>query len=141
MMPPVLHVDMRVYSIGDTSTVARREDMIGKTVIGIRGYSYGGFIRYLENPDNNITLDLSDSHLHAFRKLEKGRAEYFIGFNNPSKKALASHPVEGLKSNSLVKIPIYFMVSKNAPDAANLFKRFTGAIDQLNRENKISLGQ
>ena len=138
---PVLHVDMRVYSIADTPQVKTREDLNGKRIIAIRGYSYGGFIRYLQNSENQITTDLTDTHHLAFMKLKKGRANYFLGFKNPSDEVLAEFPVENLKSNSIVKIPIFCMVSKAAPDARNLFDNFVEGLDQLERENKVSLGQ
>ena len=45
--------------------------MRGKRIITIRGYSYGGFINYIQDPANNIVSDMSNTHELAFKKLEK----------------------------------------------------------------------
>lgn len=60
--------------------------MKNKSIITIRGYSYGGQINELYSPGSNIKIETANTHSQAIKMLVLGRAEYLIDYKEPVKK-------------------------------------------------------
>ena len=134
---PIIQVELRVYTIGDKELPSKKEGLRGKNIITMRGYSYGGMIKFLEDPENKISSDPTSSHKTALLKLKAGRADYLLDFKYPVSKELETTEVENLKYSILFKIPIYIIVSKKTPNAEEILQKMVKAYHQLKKEGVI----
>lgn len=133
----ITEIDLRVYSRQDTAPLKTKQDLNGKRILTIRGYSYGGFIKYLENPANSITTDVTNGHELAFKKLQAQRADYLLDYSAPSEKTLKSIIIPGVQSNSISLLDIVIILSKRTTDAQELLNRLEQAFRDLKKEEKI----
>ncbi|MBF0228407.1 MAG: transporter substrate-binding domain-containing protein [Desulfamplus sp.] len=133
----ITDIDLRVYSRAETPPIKTKEDMHGKRIITIRGYSYGGFIKYIENPATKIVADVTNGHELAFKKLQAQRADYVLNYSLPSEKALKSINIPGIQSYSISSLELFFIVSKKSPDAENLLKKLEQAFIELKKEGNV----
>ncbi|MBF0572704.1 MAG: transporter substrate-binding domain-containing protein [Desulfamplus sp.] len=133
----ITDIDLRVYSRAETPPIKTKEDMIGKRIITIRGYSYGGFIKYIENPATKIVADMANGHELAFKKLQAQRADYVLDYSLPSEKALKSINIPGIQSYSISLLELFFIVSKKTPDAENLLRKLEQAFIELKKEGNV----
>jgi polar amino acid transport system substrate-binding protein len=120
-------IEIRLYTLKDKPLLKSLDELKGKKVIIQRGYGYGGMIKFLEDPNNNITLDPTDGHDLAFKKLLKGRSDYVLDYKQPAEATIAKEKFTGLAYSSLKSLKIQFIVSKKTPDAANLLKKIDAA--------------
>lgn len=135
---PIALVELRVYTIGNKKLPSEKEELRGKNMITISGYSYGGMIKFLENPVNNISTDPAGSHKTALLKLKAGRADYLLDYKYPISKELETIiEVNDLRYSTLFKVPNYIMVSKKTPNAAEILDRMEKAYHQLKKEGVI----
>ncbi len=134
---PIVLLELRVYAIGDTELPSTLEELRGKEIITMRGYSYGGVIHFLEDPENNIILDPSNSHTSALLKLQGGRSDYLLDFKYPISQELKTTEVKDLTYRTLLKIPTYMIVSKKTPNAEEILHRMETAYHQLKEEGVI----
>lgn len=133
----ITQIDLRVYSRQDITPIINKEDFKGKSILTIRGYSYGGFIKYLEDPANKIVTDMTNSHELAFKKLQAKRADYLLDYSAPSNKALKAVGITSIDSHSILLLDIVLIVSKKTPNAQNLLNKMEQAFKDLKEEGKI----
>lgn len=69
---------VQVYSVGNKKAIKSIKGLNNKFVLLIRGYSYGGLIRDIKDPKNNIKYHETDSHESAFKMLKAKRADYLL---------------------------------------------------------------
>jgi len=127
----VLKITLRSYCIRTLPPIKVKEDMNGKSIIIMRGYSYGGWIKHIKDPANNVKYLESDSHDSAFRMLKAGRADYLFDYKSPATKALENLQVPGLEYNDLSTFSAYFVVSAKARNAAKLLHEIESSYKQL----------
>lgn len=117
---PVMQHTLRIYSLGNTPAVRSREELAGKSVIGLAGYSYGGMIHFLRDEKNHIRLEAAPGTHAAFQMLSSGRADYLLAYDANTLDYLAANPVPGLKSHIIAQVPIYLVLSRSYPEAAKV---------------------
>ncbi len=140
---PIYSTSLNIYSIGDIPPIKSKEDLIGKSVITIRGYSYAGLIKFISNSSHNITNEVASTHKSAFEMLKDHRADYLIDYASAAGDILSNKPVKGINSSKLGQLDIYLVVSKLHPHADNLMTKLeeiAGTLDingiLKNRTNK-----
>ncbi len=107
-----------------TPTILRKEDLIGKRVIVLAGFSYGGLIDFIDDPQNRISKQVANTHAAAFEMLDTGRGDYLLNYVEPAtSEGLAQHPIDDLRSLKINTVYMYFVINKNYPDAANVLNR------------------
>ena len=129
---PIYSTDLNVYHVGDKPRIKSREDLIGKSVITIRGYSYGGLLKFISNPDNKIVNEVTSTHKAAFKMLEDDRSDYLIDYASAAGDILSERPIKGLNSDKLSQLDIFLVVSKSYPDAEKLMARLEKIAGTLN---------
>lgn len=134
----ITKIDLRVYTRKETPLLKTKEELKGKKILTIRGYSYGGFIKYLEDPANNIELDVTDGHELAFKKLQGKRADYLLDYSAPAETTLKSVIIPGIQNHSISVLDIFIILSKKTPDAENVLKTLEQAFVDLKKEEKLS---
>ena len=132
---PVAATELRVYRKAGTPPVGRREDLIGKTVITIRGYSYGGLLEFISQPHNRVVHSATARHESAFAMLEAGRGDYLLDYPGPADEVLAGHPVAGLESDLLQRLDVHLVLSRGYPDAPAVMARLEAIADALGAES------
>ncbi len=134
----ITQIDLRIYTRDETPLLKTKDELKGKKILTIRGYSYGGFIKYLEDPSNNIELDVTDGHELAFKKLQGKRADYLLDYSAPAETTLKSVVIPGIQNHSISVLDIFIIVSKQTPDAENFLKKLEQAFIDLKKEGKLS---
>ena len=113
----VTSAEIRVYRRPGAAPINRREDLIGKQVITLRGYSYGGLAGYIAEQGGRIVNHDAPSHEAAFRMLASGRADYAIDYAGPAREVLAQMNLSGYASDLLSRQDIFLVLSRQYPDA------------------------
>lgn len=129
---PVIGADLRVYRIGNTPPIRNRDQLRGKNLITMAGYSYGGMINFIKDPKNAINVEVADSHQAGFAMLKTGRGDYFLDYDGASEQALVGNPVANLQYDVIDRINLYFVLAKTYPDAEKMMARLEairGTID------------
>lgn len=135
---PVAHTEVRAYWTGATAPVHRKEDLAGKTVIVIHGYSYGELAGFLNDPRQGVQRTTVDSHRAAFTMLEHGRADYLLDYAGPANEMLAAHPVAGIQAQTLADVNVYLVLSRSYPDADAVMARLEAIAARLDTGRIIS---
>jgi polar amino acid transport system substrate-binding protein len=124
---PVVSTELRVYRTVGSSPISRKEDLKGKKVITIRGYSYGAIGKYLKNAANSIVTFEAPLHESAFEMLANGRAEYLLDYTGPSEEILAERSIPGVVNDVLEKLGVFLVLSKTYPD----YQRMMDSLEQV----------
>jgi ABC-type amino acid transport substrate-binding protein len=120
---PITTAEIRAYRRVDTAPLKGKEDLAGQQVITIRGYSYGGLNSFLTDALQRVTLNVTPSHVSAFKMLINGRADYAIDYAGPASEVLAAERIEGVTFEVLSRQEVYLVLSKSYPDAQNVMNR------------------
>lgn len=128
---PVYSTTLNIYTIGTNPLVKSKDELAGKSVITIRGYSYAGILKFVSDPKNDVTVYPTGTHQAAFKMLKNGRAEYLLDYESAASFILAENPIEGIKSSSISSLDIYLVLSKSYPDAEKMMKRLEGIVETL----------
>ena len=134
---PVYSTELNVYFIGDKPPVKSKEDLIGKSVITIRGYSYAGLLKYISDPANKVTNETAGTHRAAFEMLRAGRADYVIDYASAAGDILAESPIDRLRTNPIDKLDIHLVLAKTYPGAEKLMVRLEEIVKTLNVNDVI----
>lgn len=132
---PVADAELGIYYREGTLPIQSKSDFVGKRIIVVRGYSYAGLIKYLEDPKNNIRLEVTDSHQDALNMLEMRRADYFLDYTMTVEDLLLEHPELHIRHTVYNTFPLYLIVSRNTPGAEEIMGRLTKEW-KLARRNK-----
>jgi ABC-type amino acid transport substrate-binding protein len=128
---PVYGTELNVYSVGDKAPIRQREDLAGRSVITIRGYSYGGMLAYIADPANHIRNETASTHRAAFDMLAAGRADYVLDYASAVDDRFAVRPPAGLRFDTLDRIEIYLILAKTYPDAEQVMARMEAIVRTL----------
>ncbi len=134
----VTNAEIRVYRRAGTAPIKVKEDLAGKSVITIRGYSYGGLVNFLADERNHVTNNVTQAHASAFRMLESGRADYVIDYAGPANEVLWSEPIAGINFDVLTRQEVYLVLSRTYPDAQGVMDRLEAIVATLDVEGLIS---
>jgi ABC-type amino acid transport substrate-binding protein len=134
---PYSKIVLNIYTKNNIAKPAGKEDLIGKKILIIRGYSYGGLISYFENPENKIILDPATDHVMAFKKFQKGRADYLIDYLSPSSEVLKTISIPDIQVTQLFALDLYLIISKGYKDHVALMSDMEKAHAQLVAEGTV----
>lgn len=132
-------LEMRAYSIGNKPIITRKEDLVGKSVILSRGFSYSTWGTWLRNPENGVFITEAYNHKDAFEMLIKERADYVLNYKYIVEDMFQSFPVRDLKFSPLERWQCHFVVSNKIPDAPEIVKKIDASFEALVKAGKISV--
>jgi polar amino acid transport system substrate-binding protein len=137
----LLQICLNVYTLGEKSTISTKEDLNQKMIIGLRGFSYGGWISYMKDPTNEVDFIEVNTHESALKVLKRntkaGNKCYLLDYEQPVEKALRSYSIENLQSKPLNCLDAYFVVSKKTPNAKNVIKNLEATYKTLKASGQI----
>lgn len=126
---------LRAYTIGNKPPIHSLQDLKGKTLLILRGYSYGGWTRYIKDPANNIRYLEIQSHERAFSRLEKLSKRidelYLLDYKHPSDKVLQKLELKNIKFNQVSSLDMHFVVTKHMHRAQAVLTKIEKAYTQL----------
>jgi polar amino acid transport system substrate-binding protein len=120
---PMAYLELDAYRLAAMQPLGGIGNTRGKAVILLRGYGYGGWVEFFKDPANGLKVSFADSRPAAFKMLANGHGDYLIDYADPAALALGENAVPGLQAEHLTRLETYFLVSKQAPDAAGLLRR------------------
>ena len=129
---PVLSAEVRVYRRDGSAPIKSRNDLAGKNVVAIRGYSYAGLRDWLADPARQVALGDAPTHAAAFRMLALGRADYVLDYSGPAAEVLAAEPIAELRSDLLARQEVFLLLAKSYPDAPRVMARLEAIAETLN---------
>ncbi len=135
----VIREDLRVYHRNGMRPLNEKNELIGKKIITIQGYSYAGLINFIKDEKNRITNEVAPTHEAAFSMLDAGRADYVLDYAGPASSGLAAHPMQGLRHEVIDHLDIYLVLSKSYPDAEHLLPRLTSMVKAMQNEPAFRL--
>lgn len=116
-------VEIRIYRHADASPITSKEDLKGKSVITIRGYSYAGWRDFINDPANAITNNVAGDHFAAFAMLAAGRADYVLDYAGPAEEVLTKTPIDDITFDSVSQTDVFLILHKSYPDAGNVMRK------------------
>ena len=131
---PVAVVELRVYSRQGSPKIGKREDLNGKNVITIRGYSYAGTLKYINDKANDIANNVGGDHHAAFAMLANGRADYVIDYANPAEEVLSEQPINDIRFDTLKQANVYLVLHKDYPNAQAVMMKLEAVAKTLDKE-------
>lgn len=134
---PVAHSEIKVFWQGNTAPVTRKEDLAGKNVIVVRGYSYGELAPFLADERNAIQRSTVDTHRAAFSMLEHGRGDYLLEYSGPAREMLAAHPIAGIQSMILADLDVHLILNRAYPDAEAVMTKLEAIAERLDKDRII----
>lgn len=135
---PVALVEIRSFYREGSLPVSKIEDLNGKSVITIQGYSYSGLMKYVNDPANEITKNVAVNHKSAFAMLEKGRAEYVLDYAYPASEVLWENPIVGLQYSQIKKADVYLILHKDYPNAPSVMVQLEAIAATLDKSRLLN---
>lgn len=127
----VATMDFTNYTIGPKEVIKSPEDLIGKKIVILRGYSYGGWINFIRDNDDKIDYYEVNSQEAAIKFLKAGRADYLLSYKAAIDKLIADNPVENLSAQLISSFDMRIAVSKKYPRSKELLSELDAAFLKL----------
>lgn len=138
----LLQICLNAYSLGEEPAISKKEDLNGKMIIGLRGFSYGDWLTYLKDPANEIDFIEVDSHESGLKVLKRnnqaGNKCYLLDYEQPVNTVLETFPVKHLKKSKLNCLDAYFVVSKQTPNAKTILENLESTYKKLRESGKVN---
>lgn len=130
---PITSMPINVYYSKDLPEIRSKEDLVGKEIGLIHGYSYGKIRKFLETHEIKSSIWNAVDHEELFHRiLIRDRMEYVIDYEPISEEMIAKlKPEAALNSFTLLNIDLYFVVSKSLPNAQEILDRFVEAAKHI----------
>jgi len=121
-------LELRAYKANNSDeSISKKEQFIGKKIIVVRGYNYGGLLKYLEQPENKIDLVIAPSHLAGFKMLKAKRGEALLNYRHSAEDVSKETNIENIEYGVLYKLDGYFILNQNYPDAEQVMRKIETA--------------
>lgn len=134
---PLFPLDMRIYHLSDKISIATKEELVGHSVILVRGFTYKDWGAWIRDEKNKVVFYETDSHEAAFEMLQRGRAEYLLNYKYIDEEVLNRIKIPGLVIKSLFRWYCYFNINKDVPDAEKILKKLEQSYEELVQEGKL----
>ena len=130
-------LEMRVYWRGDKAPITEKEDLIGHSVILVRGFTYKDWGAWIREGNQNIQFFDVNTHASAFKMLQRGRAEYLLNYKYIDAEVLGDIQIPDLQVKPLYRWYCYFNIHKNTPQAQALLKRIEASYRELVQKGEL----
>jgi len=134
---PLFEVEMRAYWVGNKPPIKEKEDLLGHSVILLKGFTYKDWGAWIRDQKNKVVFYEPYTHESAYEMLKKGRAEYLLSYKYIDDEILSKVKIPDLVVKPLFQWHCVFNISKNTPNAAALLKKLEDSYQQLVLEGKL----
>jgi len=133
----VMTIKLQAYHVGDKPSIKSKSDLNHQTIAVIRGYSYGGWISYIKDPVNNITVIEASTHSAGLSLLKIGRVDYLLDYKTPIDATLDVFELPNLVASPLSAVPVQFVISKQYPHAQQLLELLEASYLELKAQGRL----
>ena len=133
----IAKIELHAWGLGAVPAIKAKEDLAGKQVIVLTGYSYGGWRSYMDDPANGVQMIEARTPEQALQLLTAGRAPLLLQYALPMAQALAARPTADLKSTVISSLDCHFVVSLKRSDAAAIVSKLDASFDKLKAAGKL----
>lgn len=128
---PIDTIQLRAYSLRELPPVQKKEDLVGKNILVLRGYSYGGWIQFIRDPANKVNYRIADSHKQALKMLVRREVDYLLDYKLPVAHAQKGMTLPTFYYNDVVSFQPRIMVSRKLHNAEEVMHKFEQAFREL----------
>ena len=133
----ITNADIRVFHFAGKAPIRTKEDLAGKRIITVHGYSYGGLQPFLRDEHQGIVNNVALTHASAFKMLARGRADYLIDYAGPAGEVLAEEPLADLDSELLLRQEVFLVLSRAYPDARHVMDSLDRIVQTLDVDGLV----
>ena len=144
---PIYTENLNLYSPKGTPPVQYRSDLKGKKIVVMRGFGYGGFKTWLDDPRNNVTQFEVDTFVQAINVLVSRTQDYALLYDLNFQSVLEElertdkkmfHLAKKLTVTNWSRVPVYFHLSRKAlSDAEQVLDRLMKSFHALQAEGVL----
>lgn len=132
---PIASLNLSAYHSPQLPEVKNIEDLRGKSLILISGYTY---MKVLEEimTDPRTTYSRAPHHAASLQMLMMGRGDYLLNYDQPLARAMEEHPpMIPLQRSPLLTREAIFLVSRQTREAETVVRRLNTAYQALKEED------
>lgn len=123
----VATIELNSYWLDDLPPIKSKEDLAGKKVIIVHGFSYGGWASFIHTPEKKVIECRAFTHEQAVNMLKYKRCAYLLNYTGPMQKQLAEIDIPNLKKHRISALEARFVVSKKHKNAEQLLQDLENA--------------
>lgn len=124
-------IELQCFYFGEKPEITKKEELSGKNILIIRGYTYGGLINFILDAKNNVKYHEIKSFGQAIKMLKIKRSDYHLDYRKTGEIYLESNSEPDLKHSTLFSVDLYFMISKHTSDAETVLTRIESAFRKI----------
>lgn len=129
-------VELNAWYVETTPPLTHFDDLRGRTVIVIGGYTYGGLLERLQEA-GDITITEAPNHRSGIDMLKRNRGDYLLDYLRPVQEIL-THPSDRLIRNSKVRTRnSAWLFSLASPRSSTLRDEFDDAYLRLAERGEV----
>src|SRR6056297_387221 len=131
-----LPVQLSAWYLEKTPPVEHFDRLLGKTVIVISGYTYGGLISWMES-EGSIRVTEAPNHRSALDMLKLGRGDYLLDYRQPVMETLEPTTDHMIRESEIRTRNSAWLFSLANPRAALLRDAFDDAYIRLAERGEV----
>ncbi|UUY10243.1 transporter substrate-binding domain-containing protein [Pseudomonas sp. J452] len=125
-------INLALYHRKDTPKPKIPEELAGRGIILISGYSYWKAVNdMLDDPSLGLITHRTSTHQAALEMLQRQRGDFLIDYQQPVEQVLKSLGAEPLPFTVLHSLQLRFVASRHAEGSAILLDALDRAYDEL----------
>jgi len=134
---PLSEVRLNLYFRPDTPMPKVLDDVTGKVVIMLSGYSYWPHTReLLFDPARQIQELRTNRRASALALLLRKRGDFLLDYQLPMEQTIRDAGLSSLPHVTVETLPIRLIVSRNRDNAPQLLQRLDAAFDQMQADGE-----
>jgi|AntDeeMinimDraft_5_1070356.scaffolds.fasta_scaffold00026_46 polar amino acid transport system substrate-binding protein len=114
---PAIIFKLSIYTREDSPAISDLENLKGKRVLLMQGYSYGQVGKFFEKNADSMHIDYARNLDSALNMLMHGRADYLLNYQRATETLIAKKGIKTLKSEVIGETPVHFFVSRKLNNA------------------------
>ncbi|WP_164880926.1 substrate-binding periplasmic protein [Aestuariirhabdus litorea] len=130
-------IELRAYHKPGKPPISHLDQLAGSQVGVYFGYSYGGWMKRIQDPASGIEPVFVRIRSQAARMLTSDRIDYLLDYRGPFESQVDSNITGYLEYETLATYNLYFVLSRKRPDTYQLMSQLENAWRQLKREGEI----
>lgn len=134
---PAITLTLSVYRRTDAEPVSSIEELRGKRVILMQGYSYGRLAGFFETAADSMDLKRARTHASALNMLLYERGDYLLSYQVPVENVMAEHGLSGLEADVIGQVPIHYFVSHEIDSGQKLVDQWDHHLAVLQESNEL----
>ncbi|WP_349342154.1 transporter substrate-binding domain-containing protein [Marinobacter sp. MMG032] len=127
---------LSAWYLEGTEPLSHFDQLRGKTVITIAGYTYGGLLYWLEG-ESSIDVTQAPNYRAALDMLKLGRGQYLFGHRDPVLETLIMPEDEKIRESEIRLRNLTWLFSLANPKAAILREEFDDAYLRLAEQGEV----